>query len=432
MNPATDDPVPDSPDSRPRLGDLLRSAGLISEEQLDESLTAARAAGKPLGHVLVEQGLVPARSLAMALADQHGGPLKTEFGFATGRGSTPRPSAFQGEALPVLRLAPTALREEPAPGEALAPPAAGPPEAAVPEPPPPAAIAVLNVQLEAETGARLSAEARANELLARVEHLRVELEATGARAAEEAAAPLRERLEELRGHLEGSEELLATTRSELAHALAAAEDLRLQLAAEQAMNERATTAVDTLSAQVEELRDRRSADAAAFSAGEGALVTVRAELASALAVAETLRATLSAEREAHRELAAAADALRSRLTELEQAAHDARASVVELDELRAVIELQEQALEAAAAKDLVRDDDARPEVDHSPTRAYSADAHFLFAPGADGYELVARTGPSPAPGELVQLSESRTCRVMRVGPPPFPDAPEACAYLELV
>lgn len=422
MNPATDDPMPESPDARPRLGDLLRSAGLITEEQLDESLTVARTAGKPLGHVLVEQGLVPAHSIAMALADQHGGPLKTEFGFATGRGTTPRPTSLDGEALPVLRLAPAPARDEPAPAEAAAvvvQPIPTPAEPALPDPAASAATALLHVQLEAETAARLGAEARANELLGRVERLQAELEATGARAAEEAAAPLRERLEELRGRLEeqsATDELLATTRKELATAVAVADDLRLKLAAEHATNERATAALDTLNAQVEELRNRRSADAAAFSAGEGALVTVRAELAAARAEAETLRTTL---------------------TELEQAAQEAQTSIVvplhgELDELRAVIELQEQALAAAAARELAPNGDARSLVDDPATRAYSEDAHLLFAPGVEGYEILERSGSSPAPGELVQLSGGRTCRVLRIGPSPFPGVPEVCAYLELV
>src|SRR5882757_10005390 len=90
LNPATDDPMPDSAAPRPRLGELLLESGVITQEQLDESLAVSRSTGKPLGHVLVENGLVAAHSIAMALADQHGGPLKTEFGFATGRGGTPR------------------------------------------------------------------------------------------------------------------------------------------------------------------------------------------------------------------------------------------------------------------------------------------------------------------------------------------------------
>jgi hypothetical protein len=320
LNPATDDPVPDSPDSRPRLGDLLLSSGLITQEQLDESLTLARTAEKPLGHVLVERGLVPAHSIAMALADQHGGPLKTEFGFATGRGSVPRPAALPDQARsgapPVLRLASAPLLEEPA--------------------------------QSAEAAARLGAEARATELRARVEELESDL------AAERAG---------------------------------------------------------------------RAAEVAALAANEVALAAAREELAAALDDAQSLHATLSGERESHQEAAAAAEALRARVTELEAAARRAETRVVALDtldELRAVIELQEQALATASAREL------------ASTHRYSQGTHFLFAPSADGDDLLERSGPSPTPGEVVELSGGRTCRVLRVGPPPFPGAPEACAYLELV
>jgi hypothetical protein len=320
LNPATDDPVPDSPDSRPRLGDLLLSSGLITQEQLDESLTLARTAEKPLGHVLVERGLVPAHSIAMALADQHGGPLKTEFGFATGRGSVPRPAALPDQARsgapPVLRLASAPLPEEPA--------------------------------QSAEAAARLGAEAQATELRARVE------------------------------------------------------ELESDLAAE---------------------RSGRAAEAAALAANEVALAAAREELAAALDDAQSLHATLSGERESQQEVTAAAEALRARVTELEAAARRAETRVVALDtvdELRAVIELPEQALATASAREL------------ASTHRYSPGTHFLFAPSADGYDLLERSGPSPTPGEVVELSGGRTCRVLRVGPPPFPGAPEACAYLELV
>jgi hypothetical protein len=320
LNPANDNPVPESPESRPRLGDLLLGAGLISPEQLEESLILARTAGKPLGHVLVEQGLVPAHSLAMALADQHGGPLKTEFGFATGRGSTPRPTVVaERSTAPALRLAAAPL-----------------PEVQTPEAPLPEDRAEA-----AEATARLQAEARAIELLAGVEELESDL------AAERAA---------------------------------------------------------------------RAADAAA-------LATVREELAAALVDAQNLRATLSAQSESHGEVAAALETVRARVTELEAAAQEAEATVVltaTVDELQTVIELQEQALAIASAREL------------ASTRSYSHDTHFLFAPSAEGYELLERSGPSPAPGQVVELSGGRSCRVLRVSAPPFPGATEACAYLDLV
>jgi hypothetical protein len=124
------------------------------------------------------------------------------------------------------------------------------------------------------------------------------------------------------------------------------------------------------------------------------------------------------------------------VTELEATAGEPRPSVVaplhgDVDELRAVIELQEQALAAADARERARDD-PRLVVEPSSAHSYSNDRHFLFAPGAEGYELLERSGPPPSLDELVELSGGRTCRVGRVGPAPFPGALEACAYLELV
>jgi hypothetical protein len=574
----------------------LLSAGLITPEQLDESLAAAHTAGKPLGHVLVEQGIVPAHSLAMALADQHGGPLKTEFGFATGRGSTPRSPSVLSEAPtapPVLRLAPTEPVAEVAPPTVTVTPAPEP----TPEPEPPTAAAV-SPERDAEEAVRLHAEARVNELLARIDELQAELEAAGPRAAEEAAAPLRAQIEALRARLDAqatseetltpmreelataqaaaaalrtqfaaereareqdaktveawraqledartrteqaakteeelraqleelrgrddvppalaaAEEQIAAVRGELETAVAAAEALRLQLAAERSTTERAATSADALTVQIEELRSQRAADSGAVAAAEASLAAARAELAAALADAdtlrkttaddraereravetaetlraelddlradrsaeetlaalraelaqarsdaETMRATLAAEREAHQEVVVALGALRARVVELEAAALEAAAREAaaleaaaleaaareaqppavaplheDVDQLRAVIELQEQALTAAAARERARDGDARVVVDPSSTRTYSSDLHFLFAPNADGYELLERSGPPPAPGEVVELSGGRRCRVLRVGPAPFPGARERCAYLELV
>lgn len=69
------------------LGQLLVDAGLLSAADLEEVLAEQRLTGEPLGRMLVDGGYVPAHSVAMALAEQHGGLLKTEYGFATGRSS---------------------------------------------------------------------------------------------------------------------------------------------------------------------------------------------------------------------------------------------------------------------------------------------------------------------------------------------------------
>ncbi|MGE5273585.1 MAG: hypothetical protein ACM3QU_07470 [Verrucomicrobiota bacterium] len=57
---------------------------MLTEAQLIEGLFEQNRTGNRLGKVLIDLGFVDAPSVAMALATQHGGPLKTEYGFATG------------------------------------------------------------------------------------------------------------------------------------------------------------------------------------------------------------------------------------------------------------------------------------------------------------------------------------------------------------
>jgi hypothetical protein len=63
---------------------MLVERGLLSEEQLIEGLLEQNRTGEKLGQVLIRLGFVDPPNVAMALATQHGGPLKTEYGFATG------------------------------------------------------------------------------------------------------------------------------------------------------------------------------------------------------------------------------------------------------------------------------------------------------------------------------------------------------------
>jgi MshEN domain len=54
------------------LGELIVRAGLLSSVQLDAALAAARASGRRLGEVLVEDELVDERGLAQIVAQQEG------------------------------------------------------------------------------------------------------------------------------------------------------------------------------------------------------------------------------------------------------------------------------------------------------------------------------------------------------------------------
>jgi hypothetical protein len=54
------------------LGELIVRAGLLSSVQLDAALAAARATGRRLGEVLIEDELVHDRELAQIVAQQEG------------------------------------------------------------------------------------------------------------------------------------------------------------------------------------------------------------------------------------------------------------------------------------------------------------------------------------------------------------------------
>ena len=58
--------------------------GFLTSEQLETAIAEQHRSSKPLGQVLVELGLASAGAVANALAEQHGGLLKTEFGVSAG------------------------------------------------------------------------------------------------------------------------------------------------------------------------------------------------------------------------------------------------------------------------------------------------------------------------------------------------------------
>lgn len=77
---------------RRQLGQIMVDEGFLTPEQLEGAIAEQHRTGKPLGQVLVELGLASAGAVAMALAEQAGGLLKTEFGISAGfRPSDPEP-----------------------------------------------------------------------------------------------------------------------------------------------------------------------------------------------------------------------------------------------------------------------------------------------------------------------------------------------------
>ena len=66
------------------LGRLLVEQGLLSEEQLEHALGVQAANGLPLGRTLVELGIISSPTLSRMLVAQHGTELTAADGFGTG------------------------------------------------------------------------------------------------------------------------------------------------------------------------------------------------------------------------------------------------------------------------------------------------------------------------------------------------------------
>jgi hypothetical protein len=72
------------PAHRRQLGELLVEQGVLTDAQLQLALAEQEASGAPLGEILVRLGFAVGPTVGNALAEQHGGPLRTEYGLALG------------------------------------------------------------------------------------------------------------------------------------------------------------------------------------------------------------------------------------------------------------------------------------------------------------------------------------------------------------
>src|ERR671911_256558 len=66
------------------LGRILVEQGLLTSDELEAALAQQERTGKRLGETIVECGFVSGPELSNALASQYGIELKTETGFGTG------------------------------------------------------------------------------------------------------------------------------------------------------------------------------------------------------------------------------------------------------------------------------------------------------------------------------------------------------------
>jgi hypothetical protein len=90
----------------PQLGRILIAAGLLTEEQLAQALEEQAQTGRRLGEIIVQRGFISGPALANALAEQHGGVLKTEYGFASGLGGVAARRAASEAGTPISPLRP--------------------------------------------------------------------------------------------------------------------------------------------------------------------------------------------------------------------------------------------------------------------------------------------------------------------------------------
>jgi hypothetical protein len=95
--------------ARIQLGELLVHKGVLTDEQLEVALAEQRKSGTPLGEILVRLGFSKGPTIANALADQHGGPLRTEYGLAigptpTGPVAVPAATDTRAEDTAIMRL----------------------------------------------------------------------------------------------------------------------------------------------------------------------------------------------------------------------------------------------------------------------------------------------------------------------------------------
>jgi len=182
--PSTPDERPGDALARPPLGKVLLERGLLTEEQLQIGLAQHQWSGRPLGEVLITLGFVSEPTVAQALATQHGGLLKNEYGYATG---------FDAE-LPV--------------GEAQAPPVS-------PDPAPVREAAVIplreNVRVEELERELASANGELAAATARIPALENELRALQLRlrTSDELAAVANRRIAELEAEVESARATLA-------------------------------------------------------------------------------------------------------------------------------------------------------------------------------------------------------------------------------
>jgi DNA repair exonuclease SbcCD ATPase subunit len=350
------------PDQEP-LGTMLVGRGLITQDQLTEALAEQKASGEPLGKIVVARGFAAPATIAQALATQHGGLLKTEYGFATGFGS-PLQS-------PVAISAPPAMISAP-PVSSGAAKSAGARSAAVVAPAPvtPAAPAAP-AESDSLRGELAHASAETERLRAdneRLAQVRADLETRLAGEAQRASSLERE-LEvakesvakesglaggELAERLKEETHRVATLEAEVAARDAAIEEFKETGEGwKKAIADRDAAIAELVKARDEALSRAESVEPSVdVSALEAALAELEAErdvLQERLATAAAATVDTTALETTIDELKAERDALQERLAAAAAATVDTTALDAKLAELEAERDVLQERLAAAAS-----------------------------------------------------------------------------------
>jgi hypothetical protein len=168
------------------LGAILVQRGVLTPDQLAAALAEQKRSGGQLGEIIVRLGFALPPMIGQALATQHGGLLKTEYGYAVGFGGDP-PTAPVDQ--PPLTALPEPDGRSPSPARTPALHMAPALEPALPPPP-----ALSETQADPAGAGRPTSDPAALDRRD-TEHLAAEPDAV-LRDAEARAAELQRRLEE--------------------------------------------------------------------------------------------------------------------------------------------------------------------------------------------------------------------------------------------
>jgi hypothetical protein len=401
------------PPGPPPLGAILVRRGLLTEPQLEAALAESKRTGEPTGEVIVRLGFASAATIAQALATQHGGPLKTEYGYAVGFGAAaPAVTAAASPAAPPVSPVP-AQDERPAASAPASAARAAPPVDPVLAPAPVPAAPVPAAAPPQPDPVLLQWQQHAQQLAAHRDAALRELEETKVRLAElEVAAVVRDTDLAAQKDLERARADAEARNAELERELA---ELRASAAADDGHLAAATARVAELESSA--ARDAGLQAELAKAREEAARVHMEHMEKVALEAAHESMAVHTADLE---EKLKALEATTARTAKFERQLEEAIAQIAQLEAERDDV--------LAVAKAVGEQKRGRHPDDHADDPR-----HLLFVPGREGYRLVEQEGPPPAAGSTVEFPEddgtSSTLLVTKVGASPLPGARLACAYL---